>query len=54
MEQWRITVRNPDGEEVAIELSSDQIMYFIGGHKDMPFTTALWLAYTDMWMQEGE
>jgi hypothetical protein len=48
---WIVTVTAPDGSERTILIPADQVRLFKGEAAGQSFTTALWLAYADMWTQ---
>jgi hypothetical protein len=52
MDNWRITVTSPDGEEHTVFIPPHQVDYMARGDNSKPFTTAAWLGYTEFWVQD--
>jgi hypothetical protein len=51
-DEYRITVEGPDGEEFTTTIPADQVRFF-GDESGLPFSTALWLAYTHAWAMDA-
>jgi len=51
-DNWVVEIKGPQGVKL-VEVPAGQVRIMQAEHNDDPYQTAAYLAYADLWMQQG-